>query len=81
MAIEAKLEYDDVPMLVNNMWAALAEVLSAQAMAECERIKEGVSPEDVIRLARAAEACYWQAQGEADSSTVKDILCPQPQTT
>lgn len=67
--IEPKIESEDIPIVVCNMWANLAETISAGI--SDTYIADG--PEAAIRFARCAEACYWRAMGESEAIDVPDI--------
>ena len=78
-AAEPLLAYEDIPVLVGNMWAQLAATLAAGV--QDAYVSDG--PEAAIHLAWCAEACYWQARGEDTSSSVDAIvrsLAPAPLT-
>ena len=64
------LDYESIPVIVGNMWAKLAETI-AEGIPDAF-INDG--PETAIRLARCAEACYWQSMGDADSMSINDFV-------
>jgi hypothetical protein len=49
------------------MWLKLARNLEKEVYVE-------TSVSVRLRLARAAEACYWQATGEAECNNLKDVI-------
>lgn len=55
---------------IGSMWLRLAEQIEG---ALPDIIIEG-KPEMAIRWGRCAEACFWQATGEADANDIKDVL-------
>jgi hypothetical protein len=58
---------------IGAMWLRLAE----QIETAIPDIVIDNRPEDAMQWARCAEACFWQATGEAESHDVKDVL-PSP---
>lgn len=69
-SIDPLLRYGDVPVIVCNMWANLAETLRG---AIPDTFISG-DFEKALRVAWLAEACYWQSLGESGSAYVKDTL-------
>lgn len=59
---------------VSNMWLALAEQIAA---AIPDIVISADDPGKAIRWATCAEACFWQATGDADTHDVKDV-CQYP---
>lgn len=57
---------------VEALWLALAEQIAAAVPDRVDRF----GPVEAIRWATCAEACFWQATGEADSHDIKDVLAP-----
>lgn len=57
---------------ISAMWLALAE----QIAGAIPDLVIGSNPTEAIRWATCAEACFWQATGEADTHDVKDVLTP-----
>ena len=57
---------------VNAMWLALGEQL-AGAIPD---IVIANQPQEAIRWATYAEACFWKATGECSAHDVKDVLPP-----
>jgi hypothetical protein len=55
---------------VNAMWFALGEQI-ASAIPD---IVIDSRPQEAIRWATYAEACFWKATGEADTHDVSDVL-------
>lgn len=55
---------------VNQMWLALGEQIAG---ALPDIVIEG-KPEEAIRWATCAEACFWKSTGESDTHDVKDVL-------
>lgn len=54
----------------NAMWDALGDAIESQVQ---EFVAAG-NPQEAIRWATCAEACFWKATGEADTHDVKDVL-------
>lgn len=54
-----------------RMWWKLGMLYDASArdIAEC-----GADPFEAIKFAQAAEACYWQATGEGDFTSLTDLV-------
>lgn len=66
---------EDLPVVIGNMWFKLAETIEAGiAPAYIDK-----GPEEAMRFAKCAEACYWQAWGEHDCFEVKEILAEYAQ--
>lgn len=55
---------------IGAMWLRLGDQISA-AIPDIVIADE---PEKAIRWARCAEACFWQATGEAESNDVKGVI-------
>jgi hypothetical protein len=55
---------------VNRMWSRLARRIERRL----PDILEKYGPQDAVRHATFAEACYWKATGESDTHDVKDVL-------
>ena len=71
MPIDPAIEYDDFPVIVTNMWVDLAKLIHGQI----PDVYIDKGPEEAMRFAWCAEACYWQARGESESpDTAKIIL-------
>lgn len=70
MAVEPAFEYEDMPIVIGNMWADLARLIHGQIA----DIYIGQGPVQAMQYAKYAEACYWKAQGEDPSFSAKDIL-------
>lgn len=54
----------------SRMWREVAKRLSDQALA----FADNGDVAQAMSLAAAADACRWQATGEGDSVSLKDIL-------
>ena len=54
----------------NAMWLALAQQIELTVF---KRASEG-RPEDALRWAACAEACFWKATGEAKSHDFDDVV-------
>lgn len=54
----------------SRMWKRLAVALDKSAL---DAAKRGMR-ESALAFAEAADACYWQATGEMDSASVKDVM-------
>lgn len=65
---------------VADMWMALGEQIAA---AIPDIVINDSTPARAIRWATCAEACFWQASGEAAAHDVNDVLPRQtsPQVT
>lgn len=61
---------DKASPAINRMWLRLARILDKRSE---ERAKAGYA-DVAIQAARYAEACYWQATGEADCVDLKDVI-------
>lgn len=57
---------------INAMWLRLARRIDRKLPA----ILEKCGPRYAVDYARFAEACYWQATGDAESHGVTDVLRP-----
>lgn len=55
---------------VSAMWLELAEQIK---LAVFKAAAEG-RPEDALRGAACAEACFWKATGEAKSHDIDDVV-------
>lgn len=70
--IEPKVDYDNLPAIVGNMWFELAERI-AEGIADAY-VSDG--PEKAMRFAQCAEACYWQSGSEMNCFDVRQIVEP-----
>lgn len=58
---------DKAAQRTSRLWAMLGEQLAEAALTRS-------NPQDAVRWACCAEACFWKATGEADTHDVKDVL-------
>lgn len=64
------MDSDKAATRVSRMWWRIGRLLEAMAVESAQK-RYGV--ETILGYARAADAAYWQATGEMDASTIKDL--------
>lgn len=64
------LDTDVAAGRVARMWKKVAVALEKAAISAAER---GMK-DSAVAFAEAADACFWQATGEMDAPSVKDIM-------
>ncbi|HEX3809569.1 MAG TPA: hypothetical protein VHW02_07680 [Rhizomicrobium sp.] len=69
-ATAPKIDYEDFGGVITNMWSDLAVTIHGQIA----DVYISSGPEEAMRYAWCAEACYWQARGEDKSPSVHEIL-------
>ena len=60
---------DKATVRVARMWKALGTALDAASRSAAERGRS----DDALKMAQAADACYWQATGDGEMITLKDL--------
>ena len=71
------IDTNDACAKIGSMWESLGEQIAA---AIPDIVIEG-KPQDAIRWAQCAEACFWQATGESTAHDVNDVIAvPTPST-
>lgn len=62
--------YEKVPARCSRMWWKMGSIMEKSAY---EHADGGAQVAHAMKLARAAEACFWQAAGDGDVCSTKDF--------
>lgn len=74
MADDADFDVIACGETVSQMWKQLANQI---ALAIPDMVIAG-KPEEAIRWAACAEACFWKATGESNTHDIKDVVTLLP---
>lgn len=64
------LDINDAAARISRMWLKIGRAMERRAF---DGASDTMSRMGVIELAKAAEACFWQATGETTATDLKDL--------